>query len=164
MNWFSENIMSIFSLLFGTGGILYAVVSRVLDRKKYDAEVKRMSVDTEMQSDEFWKNRYDVLNRELESKDIWWRERYDNLYTELQNERKLSNEIINSFRAELNEIRADYEKQHDVQNRRYDELMQQYRDYREEVERKNGEQLQRISQLEKLVSEYEKKLNENDQT
>lgn len=161
MNWFSENAIEIFSILFGTGGIVYAIINRILDRKKYNQEVRRASVDTDIQTDEFWKTRYDVLNEEMKNKDLWWRERYDNLYSEFQNERKLSNEIIKNFRNELNEIREDYERQHDIDNKRYKDLMQQYKDYQAEVERKSSEQIARICQLEALVEDYEKRLGGN---
>ena len=158
MSWFSENLVEIFSITFGVGSIGYAIVSRILDRKKYNEEVKRISVDTDIQTDEFWKSRYNVLNEEMKNKDVWWKERYDNLYSEFQNERKLSNEIIKNFRIELNEIREDYERQHDIDSQRYKDLMQQYRNYQDEVERKNADQMARICQLEQLVSEYEKRL------
>lgn len=161
MSWFSENLIEIFSILFGTGGIVFAVVNKILDRKKYNEEVKRLSVDTDIQTDEFWKNRYNVLSEEMKNKDVWWKERYDNLYSEFQSERKLSNEIIKNFRIELNEIREDYERQHDIDNQRYKDLMQQYRNYQDEVERKNAEQIARICQLESLVAEYERRLGKN---
>lgn len=114
MNWFSENIVTILSLLFGTGGVGFAVIQHFLNRKKYNQEVRQESFSADIKSDEFWKNRYDVLNEELKDKDTWWKERYDNLYHELQEERKLSNEIIKNFRTELNEIREDYEQQRDI--------------------------------------------------
>ena len=47
-----------------------------------------------MKGDEFWKKRYDVLQHEVNNKDVWWKERYDTLYKEFQNERSLSNEIV----------------------------------------------------------------------
>lgn len=160
MSWFSENIVEIASILFGAGGIGFAIINKILDRKKYEQEVRHASADADIHTDAFWKSRYDVLNAEMQNKDTWWKERYDNLYQEFQNERQLSNEIIKNFRIELNEIREDYERQHDIDNQKYDALMQQYRNYQDEVERKNREQLQRICQLENLVSEYEKRLKE----
>lgn len=160
MSWFSENIVEITSILFGAGGVIFAIVNKILDRKKYEQEVRHLSVDADIHTDDFWKSRYDVLNEEMKNKDAWWKERYDNLYTEFQNERKLSNEIIKNFRIELNEIREDYERQHDIDNQKYKDLMQQYRNYQDEVERKNTEQLAKICQLEKLVSEYEERLKE----
>ena len=42
MEWLTENMVSVISLLFGTGGIVYAIVMRILDRKKYKAEVAKM--------------------------------------------------------------------------------------------------------------------------
>lgn len=158
MNWFNENMVEIISVLFGTGGILFAIVNRILDRKKYEQQVRQESADADLKSDEFWKHRYDVLNEEMKNKDIWWKERYDNLYKEFQNERTLSNDIIHNFRVELNEIREDYEKQKEVDKTKYDELMNQYAQYRQEMEKKNKEQINRINQLEKLVNEYEKKI------
>lgn len=158
MNWFSEHITEVVSILFGSGGIIFAIVNKLLDRKKYEQEVRNASADADIHTDEFWKKRYDVLNSEMQNKDAWWRERYDNLYNEFQNERKLSNDIIKNFRTELNEIREDYERQHEIDNEKYNALMQQYRNYQNEVERKSQEQIARICQLEKLVSEYEKRL------
>lgn len=159
MEWLRENAFAIISLLFGTGGIGYAVISRILDRRKYDQEVRQASASADVKSDEFWKARYDVLNNEMTSKDTWWKERYDNLYAELQNERKLSNDIVKSFRTELNEIRADYEKQRELDKQKYNELMQQYERFQRESNNQNREQINRINQLEILVAEYEKRLN-----
>ena len=59
----------------------------------------------------------------------------------------------------MNEIREDYEQQREIDRKKYDELLNQYREYQEKVEFKNKEQMNRINQLENLVSEYEKKLN-----
>jgi hypothetical protein len=159
MGWINENIVELVSVLFGAGGIGFAIITHLLDRKKYQQEVRQVSADADIRADEFWKNRYDVLNAEMQNKDTWWRERYDNLYQELQNERKLSNEIIKNFRAELNEIREDYEKQHSADNEKYEALMRKYKEYQDEVENKNREQMSRICQLENLVAEYEKKIN-----
>ena len=159
MSWLSENLVTIISILFGAGGIGFAITERFLNRKKYKQEVRQESLSADIKSDEFWKNRYDVLDSELKDKDNWWKERYDNLYHELQEERKLSNEIIKNFRTELNEIREEYEQQREIDRRKYNELLEQYRDYQEKVENKNIEQMNRINQLENLVSEYEKKLN-----
>lgn len=151
-------LTEIISVTLGAGGVTYAVVSRILDRKKYKHEVRQTAADADIKTDEFWKNRYDVLAKEMENKDVWWKERYDNLYEELQNERKLSNEIIHNFRVELNDIREDYQKRHDIDKQKYCQLMEQYEKFQEDVSRKNREQLDRINQLERLVSEYERKL------
>ena len=77
----------------------------------------------------------------MQNKDTWWKERYDNLYDELQNERKLSNEIVSSFRAELNEIREDYEHQHEIDKKKYGELLDQYNRFREESDKQNNENM-----------------------
>lgn len=159
MNAFiNDNILSILSLLFGTGGVGFAMISRVLYRKKYDQEVRQAIADADLKSDAFWKSRYDVLNEEIKSKDEWWRNRYTNVYNELQNERQLSNEIIKSFRAELSEIRGDYENQRKIDKDKYNELLSQYEEYRKETYAQNELSLKRINQLENLVSEYEHKL------
>ena len=159
MNWLSENAFAIISLLFGTGGIGYAIVSRALDRKKYEQEVRDASAEADIKGDEFWKKRYDVLQHEVESKDGWWKARYDTLYSEYQNERKLSNDIIVSFRTELREMRNDYEKQREIERQKYSQLLEQYRGFEEESQRREMEYKQRISQLEDMVSKYEKRLN-----
>lgn len=158
MNWFSEHIVEIISILFGAGGIGYAIIERVLNRKQYSQQVRQETASADIHIDEFWKNRYDVLMAEMQNKDTWWKDRYNKLYEEFQDERKLSNDIINNFRTELNQIREDYEKQKENDKQRYDELMVQYRNYQEEVERKGQEQIKRINQLERLVAEYEKRL------
>lgn len=159
MNAFiNDNILSILSLLFGTGGVGFAMISRVLYRKKYDQEVRQAIADADLKSDAFWKSRYDVLNEEIKSKDEWWRNRYTNVYNELQNERQLSNGIIKSFRAELSEIRGDYENQRRIDKDKYNELLSQYEAYRKETYAQNELSLKRINQLENLVSEYEHKL------
>lgn len=154
-----NSITEILSILFGAGGIGFAFISHWLDRKKYAQEVRQEKSAADIKGDEFWKARYDVLNEEMKSKDIWWKDRYDNLYQEFQNERKLSNEIIHNFRNELNEIREDYERQKEIDKTKYDELMAKYTEYQKEVELKSKEQIDRINQLERLVAEYEKKLN-----
>lgn len=161
MGWLSDNLFGIISLLFGAGGIGYAVVSRVLDRKKYAQEVRVSQADADIKEDDFWKKRYDVLQAEVDNKDSWWKERYDALYAEYQNERKLSNEIVKSFRTELNEMRADYEKQRELEKMKYDKLMEQYRSFEEESQRRETEYKQRISQLEQLVESYEKRLKDD---
>lgn len=158
MNWLTEHIVEIISILFGTSGIGYVIINRLLNSRTYDQQVRQDAATADMHIDEFWKNRYDVLVTEMENKDAWWKDRYNKLYEEFQDERKLSNEIINNFRSELNQIREDYEKQKESDKQRYDELMLQYRNYQDEVERKSQEQIKRINQLEKLVTEYEKKL------
>lgn len=162
MEWLSDNLFGIISLLFGAGGIGYAVVSRVLDRKKYAQEVRVSQADADIKEDDFWKKRYDVLQAEVDNKDSWWKERYDALYAEYQNERKLSNEIVKSFRTELNEMRTDCEKQRELEKMKYDKLMEQYRSFEEESKKRETEYKQRISQLEKLVESYEKRLNKDD--
>lgn len=161
MGWLSDNLFGIISLLFGAGGIGYAVVSRVLDRKKYAQEVRASQADADIKEDDFWKKRYDVLQAEVDNKDSWWKERYDALYAEYQNERKLSNEIVKSFRTELNEMRADYEKQRELEKMKYDKLMEQYRSFEEESQKRETEYKQRISQLEQLVESYEKRLKDD---
>lgn len=160
MEWI-ESLSNIIGVLFGAGGIIYAIVMHFVEKKKYEAEVKELQANADIKTDEFWKNRYDVLNTEMQNKDAWWKERYDNLYEELQNERKLSNEIVSSFRSELNEIRDDYERQRDIDKKKYSDLLEQYNKFQEESTRQNSENLKRIGQLEKLVAEYEKRLNIN---
>ena len=161
MGWLSDNLFGIISLLFGAGGIGYAVVSRVLDRKNYAQEVRVSQADADIKEDDFWKKRYDVLQAEVDNKDSWWKERYDALYADYQNERKLSNEIVKSFRTELNEMRADYEKQRELEKMKYDKLMEQYRSFEEESQKRETEYKQRISQLEQLVESYEKRLKDD---
>lgn len=153
MNW--EGIIGI---LFGAGGIGYAVIARLLDRKKYIQEVRNVQADADLKGDDFWKKRYDVLQCEVENKDSWWKERYDTLYAEFQKERQLNNEMVKSFRTELNEMRNDYEKQRELDKQKYNQLLEQYRKFEEEAQKQEIEYKQRISQLEELVSEYEKRL------
>ena len=121
MEWLNDGFWGMIGVLFGTGGIAYSVIMRILDRKKYKQEVKEAAANADIKTDEFWKGRYDVLNEEMKNKDAWWKERYDNLYQELQNERQLSNDIIKSFRTELNEIREDYERQREHDKQKYNE-------------------------------------------
>lgn len=161
MEWMDSGLFGLLGILLGAGGICYAVIMHYVEKKKYDAEVKELQANADIKSDEFWKNRYDVLSNEMQNKDEWWKERYDNLYEELQNERKLSNEIVSSFRSELNEIRDDYEKQRAIDKKKYSELLEQYNKFQEESIAQNQESMNRISQLEKLVAQYEKRLNIN---
>lgn len=159
MSWLSENGFALVSLLFGTGGIGYAVISKVLDRKKYAQEVRDASAEADIKGDEFWKKRYDVLQQEVESKDTWWKARYETLYTEHQNERKLSNDIIICFRTELSQMRGEYEKQRELERQKYNQLLEQYHNFEEESQKREVEYKLRISQLEEMISKYEKRLN-----
>lgn len=68
MNWFSEHIVEIFSVLFGVGSIGFAVIDRVLNRKKYEQQVRQDTATADIHVDEFWKNRYDVLESEMKIK------------------------------------------------------------------------------------------------
>ena len=162
MEWLNENVVSIVSVLFGTGGIVYAIVTHFLDKKKYDQEVRKDAAEADIKGDEFWKQRYDVLQKEVENKDTWWKARYDALYKEYENERTLSNEIVKSFRTELNEMRNDYEKQRELERQKYDKLMEQYKTFQEESEKKEHEYKERINTLEQLVSKYEKRLEKGE--
>ena len=162
MEWLNENVVSIVSVLFGTGGIIYAVVTHFLDKKKYDQEVRKDAAEADIKGDEFWKQRYDVLQKEVENKDTWWKQRYDALYKEYENERTLSNEIVKSFRIELNEMRNDYEKQRELERQKYDKLMEQYKTFQEESDKKEHEYKERINTLEQLVSKYEKRLEKGE--
>ena len=154
----NEQWINIVSLIFGTGGIGYAIVARILDKRKYAQEVREATAHADIKGDEFWKQRYDVLQKEVQSKDDWWKERYDSLYAEYQNERKLSNEIVKSFRNELEEMRSDYENQRELERAKYDKLMEQYRLFEEESQKRETEYKQRITQLEKIVEGYEQRL------
>lgn len=162
MEWLNENVVSIVSILFGTGGIIYAVVTHFLDKKKYDQEVRKDAAEADIKGDEFWKQRYDILQKEVEHKDTWWKQRYDALYKEYENERTLSNEIVKSFRTELNEMRNDYEKQRELERQKYDKLMEQYKTFQEESDKKEHEYKERINTLEQLVSKYEKRLEKGE--
>lgn len=155
MEWYS-----VLSLIFGAGGVGTAIVMHLLDRKKYREEVRDASAEADAKEDEFWKKRYDVLQAEVENKDIWWKERYDTLYKEYQNERHLSNDIIKSFRTELNEMRTEYEKQREAEKSKYDTLVAQYKAFEEESIRKEHDYREKICQLEQLVNSYEKRLGE----
>ena len=159
MEWLNDSFANVFGVLFGAGGILYAIIMHYVEKRKYNAEVKEKQANADIRTDEFWKNRYDVLNSEMQNKDAWWKERYDNLHEEFQNERKLSNEIVSNFRSELNQIREDYERQREIDKKKYDELLERYNRYQEESEQRNKESMKRINQLEALVAEYEKRLN-----
>lgn len=162
MEWLNENVVSIVSILFGTGSIIYAVVTHFLDKKKYDQEVRKDAAEADIKGDEFWKQRYDILQKEVENKDTWWKQRYDALYKEYENERTLSNEIVKSFRTELNEMRNDYEKQRELERQKYDKLMEQYKTFQEESDKKEHEYKERINTLEQLVSKYEKRLEKGE--
>ncbi len=155
----NEQLINIVSLIFGTGGIGYAIIARILDKRKYAQEVREATAQADIKGDEFWKQRYDVLQKEVQSKDDWWKERYDSLYAEYQNERKLSNEIVKSFRNELEEMRSDYEKQRELERAKYDKLMEQYKLFEEESQKREAEYKQRITQLEKIVEGYEQRLS-----
>lgn len=154
-----NNLISILSVLFGTGGIGYAIIARLLDKRKYKQEVREATANADIKGDEFWKQRYDVLQKEVKDKDDWWKARYDTLYQEYQNERKLSNEIVKSFRTELEEMRADYDKQRELERMKYEDLMKRYKEFEDESQRREKEYKERISQLEKVIEGYEQRLS-----
>lgn len=159
MEWFQNNLFGLISLIFGAGGVGFALIDRHINKKKYEQEVRGVSVESDLKSDEFWKVRYDVLEREVNNKDVWWKDRYETLYVEYQNERNLGNEIVKSFRTELNEMRSDYEKQRDLEKEKYDNLIKQYRSFEEDSQIRESEYKKRISTLETLVASYEKRLS-----
>lgn len=154
-----NNLISILSVLFGTGGIGYAIIARLLDKRKYKQEVREATANADIKGDEFWKQRYDVLQKEVKDKDDWWKARYDTLYQEYQNERKLSNEIVKSFRTELEEMRADYDKQRELERMKYEDLMKRYKEFEDESQKREKEYKERISQLEKVIEGYEQRLS-----
>lgn len=148
-------IFPVISLLFGVGSIGYAVVARMLDRKKYEQEVRASQADADLKGEEFWKGRYDVLAAELDKKESWWKERYDNLYQEVHNERRLSNEMMTNFRNELNKIRDEYEAQRQADRDKYNRLMEEFRTQEHEANRAAEEYKRRISDLEASIVAYE---------
>jgi len=155
----SDNITSLLLSLFGVGSIGYLIVARTLDKRKYDQEVRNIQTEADIKGDEFWKQRYDVLQKEVKDKDDWWKARYDTLYQECQNERKLSNEIVKSFRTELEDMRADYDKQRELERMKYEDLMKRYKEFEEESQKREKEYKERISQLEKVIEGYEQRLS-----
>lgn len=148
-------IFPIISLLFGAGGIGYAVVARMLDRKKYAQEVRCSQADADLKGEEFWKGRYDTLMNELDKKESWWKERYNNLYQEVQNERKLSNEMMTNFRNELNKIRDEYEAQRQADRDKYNRLMEEFRTQEREANKAAEDYKRRINELEASITAYE---------
>lgn len=152
---FMTTIFPVISLLFGVGSIGYAVVARMLDRKKYEQEVRASQADADLKGEEFWKGRYDVLAAELDKKESWWKERYDNLYQEVQDERRLSNEMMTNFRNELNKIRDEYEAQRQADRDKYNRLMEEFRTQEREANRAAEEYKRRISDLEASIVAYE---------
>ncbi len=162
MEWLSNEVVTVFSILFGTGSVGYIIISKILDHKRYTQEVREAEAEADIKSDEFWKNRYDILQKELESKDNWWKNRYDTLYVEYQNERKLSNEIIITFRTELAEIRQSYEEQREIEREKYKQLLEQYKSLEEDSKKREAEYKRRINQLELTIIEYEQRLNKKE--
>lgn len=156
----TENIVTILGVLLGSGGIVTAIVAHFLDIRKFNNEVKSGCIDLDIKSDDFWKKRYDILNKELHDKDTWWKERYDSLYGQLQNERNLSNDIVKTLRQELSEIKKDYEEQHTRDEEKYNVLVKQYEQFKQETAERNKVQMERINQLELLVDSYEQKIND----
>lgn len=152
---FMTTIFPIISLLFGAGGIGYAVVARMLDRKKYAQEVRCSQADADLKGEEFWKGRYDTLMNELDKKESWWKERYNNLYQEVQNERKLSSEMMMNFRNELNKIRDEYEAQRQADRDKYNRLMEEFRTQEREANKAAEDYKRRINELEASITAYE---------
>lgn len=152
---FMTTIFPVISLLFGVGSIGYAVVARMLDRKKYEQEVRASQADADLKGEEFWKGRYDVLAAELDKKESWWKERYDNLYQEVQNERRLSNEMMTNFRNELNKIRDEYEAQRQADKDKYNRLMEEFHNQELAALKAEEEYKRRINELEASIDKYE---------
>lgn len=158
MEWLHENLFGMISLFFGAGGIGFAIISKILDRKKYSQEVRGAAADADIKGDEFWKKRYDVLSSEMTNKDNWWQARYNTLDEDYQRERQLSNEVVKSFRSELSEMRKEYEEQREVEKSKYDNMLKQYRDFVVDSDKRESEYKQRIAKLEELVNKYEQRL------
>ena len=59
-------------------------------------------------------------------------------------------------------MRSDYDKQRELEKMKYDKLMEQYRSFEEESQKREHEYKQRISQLENLVASYEQRLKTNE--
>lgn len=148
----------IFSLIFGGGGIAYGVISHFLTKKKYDQEVRELKAEADLKGDNFWKQRYDVLQGELDSRDAWWTARYDKLDKDYEEERKTNIEMVKSFRTEINQMRQDYEEQRQNERKRYDALLNQYHEFEKESERKEQDYKDRITKLEFMLSKYERKI------
>lgn len=157
MAWFDNHFSEIISILFGAGGLGYGLVTRLLDKKKYEQEVKTYAAEADIRGDEFWKKRYDVLQAEVENKDNWWKERYDTLYKEYCNERTQSNELIKSVRTEFNEMRIEYERQREVEKEKYEKLLSEYQSFQDESNRRDEDYKRRINKLEELITKYEQR-------
>lgn len=157
-NWFQ-----IFSLVFGAGGIAYGVISHFLTKKKFNQEVRILKAEADLKGDNFWKQRYDTLQSELDSRNNWWKERYDKLDKDYEEERRTNIEMVKNFRSEINQMRTDYEAQRDSERQRYDTLLSQYREFERESERKEQEYKSRITKLEFMLSKYERKIVGSDE-
>lgn len=59
-------------------------------------------------------------------------------------------------------MRSDYDKQRELEKMKYDKLMEQYRSFEEESQKREQEYKQRISQLENLVASYEQRLKKDE--
>ena len=59
-------------------------------------------------------------------------------------------------------MRNDYEQQRELERQKYDKLMEQYKTFQEESEKKEHEYKERINTLEQLVSKYEKRLEKGE--
>jgi hypothetical protein len=158
-----SNWLQIFSLVFGSGGIAYGVIVHFLTKKKFDQEVRSLKADADLKGDNFWKQRYDTLQGELDSRDNWWKERYDKLDKDYEEERRTNIEMVKNFRSEINQMRTDYETQRDSERQRYDALLNQYREFERESERKEQEYKSRITKLEFMLSKYERKIVGSDE-
>jgi len=161
MEWLKGNVIALLGVLFGAGSVGYLLVSKIIDRKKFNQEVRTAASEADIKGDEFWKKRYDVLENENKQKDEWWQARYNNLSTELNSEKGLTNEIIRSFRNELNEIRKEYESQKEYEQKKYKKLREDYDRLEKESEEKINSQLKRISQLEDMIDDYLMKICNN---
>lgn len=154
MEWLRDNIIALAGVLFGAGSVGYLLISKLVDRNKYNQEVRVASSEADIKGDEFWKKRYDVLENENKQKDEWWQARYNNLSAELNSEKGLTNEIIKSFRNELNEIRKEYESQKEYEQKKYEKLREDYNILEKESEEKINSLIKRIGQLESMIDNY----------
>jgi DNA repair exonuclease SbcCD ATPase subunit len=156
--WFENNLITVFSVLFGSGSIAYLIINKLFSRAKYNQEVRKVEKEVDLQSDEFWKKRYEVLEKENKDKDAWWKERYENLYSELQTERGQNNEIFKNFREQLSEIRQDYENQIKSHKEKYNNLFKEYQNALQQSDEESRRFNNRINSLEEIIKAYEKKL------
>ena len=122
MDWLTENLVSVISLLFGTGGILYAIIMRILDRKKYKVEVAKMQASAKSDEIENIKKAVESVYQPLIDRQNKLIEQQSQKIDTLNDKVEKLTDENRSLRDELSDVNDKVEKLTDENRSLRDEL------------------------------------------